>query len=173
MGLHFIRFFISSIAPITYKAHAYIRIQERERENDRDDKKRNNARETHGCLHTPTWISSYSHMNIVTLPHRNQTHSRASASNNKEGLMSYSEKINGHENTKNYGERAMRKEKKRSKQHILRAWHEVHMNHVQTNYAVRYRLMYRMQMQESDWWDKAPGHRRGTLPKHSAHEWID
>jgi hypothetical protein len=47
------------------------------------------------------------------------------------------------------------------------------MNHVQTNYGVRFPLMYRMQMQESGWWDKAPGYRRETLPKHSAHEWID
>jgi len=30
------------------------------------------------------------------------------------------------------------------------AYIEVHMNHVQTNYAVRFRLMHRMQTQESD-----------------------
>ena len=40
-----------------------------------------------------------------------------------------------------------KKREKRNKQHRFRVWHEIHMNHVQTKYAVRYRLMYRMQIQ--------------------------
>lgn len=58
---------------------------------------------------------------------------------------------NWHENTKNYEERAIgkqqKKREKRNKQHRFRVWHEIHMNHVQAKYAVRYRLMYRMQIQ--------------------------
>jgi len=52
---------------------------------------------------------------------------------------------------KNYEERAIgkqqQKRQKRNKQHRFRVWHEIHMDHVQTKYAVRYRLMYRMQIQ--------------------------